>query len=730
MRKSLRILHTADSHIGAGLPARPRHAWPRRGDDFIVSFRRVIRHAFEYNVDFAIHAGDVFDRSQPSARALTAAAEPLLELAVNGIPVVIVPGNHERSTIPSTVFLAHPNIYIAAEPRTFSFDLGGARTAVSALPCLRRDAAKTFPRALEATGWSKVQADRRILALHQTFESATCGPGNFRFRSSDDVVERSAVPQAFDYVAAGHVHRHQVLAAANGDGPPIVYAGSPDRISFAELSEPKGCVLIEVNDNIMTPTFLEHDVRPMSIWPVDVTGLTRGQIQGEVEQILESLPPRAIAQVRMSGCSAAGSLRSLGFTALAREVRPDVLLTVLTRAVEYRSWRDARRRTAGVRSVFAQLHAPHEQVVRASAQDVKRLPTGRGVYAMYDRQGRVLYIGKSNKVRARARAHLRGVTGANFFRGWSRQIAEIEVRPASSDFEALLIEAELIRRSRPPFNRQMRRWRDYCYLRENGKPHRQLEVCDRPCPGNRCFGPFRSRHLAESVSEAVAEQFQLALCPQDVSDAVRGTLLANTGAVQLCRRYYQDLCCGPCAGRVGDGDYDSRIAGRDALLRGEDDSVVRDLELEVELPTRAGCTDNGVQRLRRRAMTMRMAFTQAETLREAERLVDGLLLLPGPPGCRTTATLTHKGVRFDVLRNDPGDATQILTRHRRWMRRTGSSRIRRLPTVLMDGLCIAVRQLRHAPELCRLIPPLELARLDEKSLLAITFGPDKESHML
>ena len=153
MRKSLSILHTADSHIGAGLPARPRHAWPRRGDDFITSFRRVIGRAFELNVDLVIHAGDVFDRSQPSARALTTAAEPLLELAVKGIPVVIVPGNHERSTIPTTLLFAHPNIYIAASPRTFSFNLRGTRVAISAFPCLRRDAAKAFPRALEATEW-------------------------------------------------------------------------------------------------------------------------------------------------------------------------------------------------------------------------------------------------------------------------------------------------------------------------------------------------------------------------------------------------------------------------------------------------------------------------------------------------------------------------------------------------------------------------------------------------
>lgn len=74
----LRILHTADSHIGAALPARPRHTRPRRGDDFIASFRHVLGEAFRAEVDLVIHAGDLFDRSRPSCRALTAAAEPTL----------------------------------------------------------------------------------------------------------------------------------------------------------------------------------------------------------------------------------------------------------------------------------------------------------------------------------------------------------------------------------------------------------------------------------------------------------------------------------------------------------------------------------------------------------------------------------------------------------------------------------------------------------------------------
>ncbi|UCF32463.1 MAG: metallophosphoesterase, partial [Phycisphaerales bacterium] len=192
MGDQLRILHLADTHIGSQLPGRPRNGARRRGDDFVDSYRRVLAHAAEGGVDLVIHAGDVFDMPNPSQRATFEAALPLLELAAEGVPVLIVPGNHERSAIPASLLLAHPNIHIAAESGTWTFHVRKMRVAIAALPCLRRQSAARFADALGATMWHNRRGDVNILAVHQTFESATCGPGNFRFRSGEDVVERDA----------------------------------------------------------------------------------------------------------------------------------------------------------------------------------------------------------------------------------------------------------------------------------------------------------------------------------------------------------------------------------------------------------------------------------------------------------------------------------------------------------------------------------------------------------
>ncbi|NUQ49140.1 MAG: metallophosphoesterase, partial [Phycisphaerae bacterium] len=188
---AVRLLHIADTHIGAGWPRRrpARDARPYRGDDFARAYQRVVERAREHNVDLVIHAGDLFDHPRPTQAHVAEACQPLLRLAQEGVPVVIVPGNHERSALPACLWLAHENIHIMAEPRTVLLNCRGVRVAVSGFPCVRRGAAAQFDDNLRATGWSRTRAEVHILAVHQTFRGARCGPADYVFRGGDDVID-------------------------------------------------------------------------------------------------------------------------------------------------------------------------------------------------------------------------------------------------------------------------------------------------------------------------------------------------------------------------------------------------------------------------------------------------------------------------------------------------------------------------------------------------------------
>ena len=124
-----RILLLADSHLGFDLPQRPRVERRRRGHDFLANYARALAPALAGEVDVVIHAGDVFDRSSVAPALAYQAFEPLRRIADMGIPVLIVPGNHERSRLPHLRFAQHRELHVFAEPRTVVLDVRGLRIA-------------------------------------------------------------------------------------------------------------------------------------------------------------------------------------------------------------------------------------------------------------------------------------------------------------------------------------------------------------------------------------------------------------------------------------------------------------------------------------------------------------------------------------------------------------------------------------------------------------------------
>jgi len=732
MSREIRILHLADSHIGAQWPERPRSGAPRRGDDFIASYRRALRIAATQNVDLVIHAGDVFDRPRPGQGAIAAAGQPLLELAAGGIPVVVLPGNHERSAIPESIWFCHPNLHVVREPVTLTFRLRDTRVGVSAAPCVRRSSATLYPPAIEQTGWREAAADIRILALHQTLESATCGPGNFRFRSDENVVERGAIPAEFHYVAAGHVHRHQQLAHPAADGPPLVYCGSPDRISFAEKDEPKGAVLVTFDGGRARPEFVEHAVRPMVLLPIDVSGLDAAQVAERTFAAVAEAPISAVVQVRLTGTLARGVLEQVRFSAPLRALRPDLLVTVTTRTVE-RSAAAASGAPRGGRSVLApEAHAyaeysqsmppPSEstlpEVLRCAVADVARVPTAPGVYALYNVDGGLLYIGKARNLRARVRTHVGGRADAQFFAGWTRQIAQIETRLTGGDIESLVLEADLIRRHRPPFNRQMRFWSRYSYL-VAGDELGSLAVAPQPA-GRMAFGPFGGRSACEQVADAVAAYFGTAQCPEPASAGAH--LPGLREATRLCERYFDGRCCGPCARRVEPALYENRLRARDALLAGESDALLRVTEAWLADRDPDAEADPEIERLRAQAGVLRWAFDRAALLREACDILGGLLVLPGPAGGRSVIVPGPGGVQVLPLSAENGSAERILARRASPVR-SGPGRPFRVPRQLVDVYITLARALRRGGEDLLLVRPAAAARLSAAELVALAFGP-------
>jgi len=266
-----------------------------------------------------VHGGDVFYRSRIPASLVHTGFAPLKRLADDGIPVYVVPGNHERSAIPFRLLAEHPRIHIFDRPRTFTEEWNGTRVALAGFPSQRTGARDAFRGLLADTRWDATAADVNLLCIHQCVEGATVGPADYTFRYADDVVRGADLPAGFAAVLAGHIHRHQVLTTDLVGRPlaaPVIYPGSTERTSFAEREEEKGYVVLEVaagppGGMLRTWAFHRLPARPMVIQEFEAAGAGADRVTRALSEAIGRVPADAVLQVRIHGVPAPD-----GFTAL------------------------------------------------------------------------------------------------------------------------------------------------------------------------------------------------------------------------------------------------------------------------------------------------------------------------------------------------------------------------------------------------------------------------------
>ena len=304
-----RVLLIADTHLGFDLPFPPRVERRRRGHDFFANFRRALQPAFQGQIDLVIHGGDLFFRSKVPPALVEMAMDPLVEVAKHGVPVFIVPGNHERSRIPLHLWAALPNLHIFDAPKTLVCSVGGASIALSGFPFARavRD---VFRELVERTGYRAVAADLRILCMHQIVEGSQVGPSDYTFRSGPEVIRGRDLPGGFDAILCGHIHRAQKLRHDLASRPlaaPVIYPGSVERTSFAERDEKKMYAIVKFDLNRppkgRSPevSFIPLPARPMVNLFLEPHRQSEESLITGLRDRLQGLDPEAVVRVQLRG---------------------------------------------------------------------------------------------------------------------------------------------------------------------------------------------------------------------------------------------------------------------------------------------------------------------------------------------------------------------------------------------------------------------------------------------
>ena len=305
----LSVLLVADTHLGLDLPLRPRVKRRRRGYDFLRNFEQALEPALHGQVDMVVHGGDLLDRPRVSEQLLETAVRPLPRVAKSGIPVFLVPGNHERRRIPLRLWTVDPNLHVFREPGTFVHSAGDVRVAMSGFPS-PRDIRRSFRELVRATAHDSVRAHVHLLCVHAAIEGAQVGVHDFTFRHGPDVVAGRDVPSDFAAVLAGHIHRRQTLTRdlrGRALAAPVIYPGSVERTSFAERDEDKGYVIADFiptedgRGELVGWRFHELSSRPMVCFDLQVDTMRPEQLSALLRERLAALNPHAVVRIRVVG---------------------------------------------------------------------------------------------------------------------------------------------------------------------------------------------------------------------------------------------------------------------------------------------------------------------------------------------------------------------------------------------------------------------------------------------
>jgi len=267
----LKILHFADLHLGVETYGRldPVTGLSSRLLDFLSALDQVVDYTLENKVDLVLFCGDAYKSREPTQTQQREFAKRINRLSTNGVPIFLLIGNHDlpnaigRATT-TEIFdtLTIKNVYVSNRPDVYRIPTSSGTVQIASLPWLRRSALLTKE---ESKNLNFDQINQRlrevltnviaanvtkldpglpsILAAHVWVSGAEVGSERLMTIGQEHVLALSNVANpAFDYIALGHIHRHQVLSQS----PPVVYAGSLERLDFSEEKDEKGFYLVEI----------------------------------------------------------------------------------------------------------------------------------------------------------------------------------------------------------------------------------------------------------------------------------------------------------------------------------------------------------------------------------------------------------------------------------------------------------------------------------------------------
>ena len=354
----VKILHLSDIHLGSGFShgkINPETGINTRLEDFVNTLKICIDRAIAEPADLVLFGGDAFPNATPAPYVHEAFASQFRRLADANIPAILLVGNHDQhsqgnggASLSIYRTLVVPGFIVGDTIATHRLETRGGAVQIITLPWLNRSTLLTRPET-EGLALSEVndmlldklqpvlEAEIRrlaptiptILLAHLMADRASLGAEKFLAVGKGLTIPLSMlIREEFDYVALGHVHKHQNLNPSND--PPVVYPGSIERVDFGEEKEEKGYVFLEVQPGKVEWEFCPLPARPFITIEIDISeeedplaavlsAIAQQEIEAKVVRLIYKLRSQQLDSINTSAID-----RALQ-TAHSHSIRPELI---------------------------------------------------------------------------------------------------------------------------------------------------------------------------------------------------------------------------------------------------------------------------------------------------------------------------------------------------------------------------------------------------------------------
>ncbi|MCM8805824.1 MAG: excinuclease ABC subunit UvrC [Candidatus Omnitrophica bacterium] len=206
-------------------------------------------------------------------------------------------------------------------------------------------------------------------------------------------------------------------------------------------------------------------------------------------------------------------------------------------------------------------------------EKIKKVPDSPGVYIFRDKNGKVIYVGKSSHLRSRINSYF--VTPPAFGKfSLVEEISDIEVIPVASEGEALVLECSLIKKHQPKYNVDLKDGKTYPWLKITSETFPSVQIVrEQKNLEEMYFGPFTDVRGLKQVLRFIRTYYPFRTCRKKI---VEGKI------TKPCGFFYAKRCCGVCAGNITQDEYRKIVDGVIAFFSGKYKNYCRILKKQME----------------------------------------------------------------------------------------------------------------------------------------------------